>query len=61
MYLILVCNILKCTLQNNIIRDTIIEKDRLLVIQEGLCGFIMGQVINPQGRNHYDDHQIDNF
>jgi hypothetical protein len=42
------------------IRDAIIEKDRLLAMQ-GLCGFIMDQVINPQGRNHYDGHRIDKF
>jgi hypothetical protein len=36
-------------LQRIIKRDTLIEKDRLLAIQEALVGFLMDEVVNPQG------------
>jgi hypothetical protein len=41
------------------LRDALIEKDRLLAIQEALIGFLMDEVINPQGKHHYDNHPID--
>jgi hypothetical protein len=39
-------------------RDALIEKDRLLAIQEALVGFLMDGVVNPQGKFHYDSHPI---
>jgi hypothetical protein len=36
-----------------------IEKDRLLAIQEALMGFLMDEVVNPQGKHYYDNHPID--
>jgi hypothetical protein len=35
------------------------EKDRLLAIQEPLVGFLMDEVVNPQGKHHYDNNPID--
>jgi hypothetical protein len=40
-------------------RDALIEKDRLLAIQDALVGFLMDEVVNPQGKDHYDSHPID--
>jgi hypothetical protein len=40
-------------------KDALIEKDHLLAIQEALVGFLMDEVINPQGKHHYDNHPID--
>jgi hypothetical protein len=39
--------------------DALIEKDRLLAIQEALMGFLMDKVVNPQEKHHYDNHPID--
>jgi hypothetical protein len=46
-------------LQRIIKRDALIEKDRLLAIQEALKGFFLDEVVNPQGKHHYDNHPID--
>lgn len=54
-------SILNRTLQMNKIKEALIEKDRLLAVQEGLCGFLMDEVINPKGRHHYDGHRIDHI
>ena len=43
----------------DMVRDTLILKDRLLAVQEGLVGFLMDEVINPKGKHHYDRHPID--
>jgi hypothetical protein len=32
---------------------------RLLAIQEALMGFLMDEVVNPQGKRYYDNHPID--
>jgi hypothetical protein len=40
-------------------RDALIEKDRLLAIQEALVGFLMDEVVNLQVKHHYDRHPID--
>jgi hypothetical protein len=40
-------------------RDALIEKDRLLAIQEAPVGFLMDEVVSPQGKHHYDSHPID--
>jgi hypothetical protein len=48
-----------CKLQRIIKRDALIEKDHLLAIQEALVGFLMDEVVNPQGKHHYDSHPID--
>jgi hypothetical protein len=37
----------------------LIEKDRLLAIQEALMGFLMDEVVNPEGKHYYDNHPID--
>jgi hypothetical protein len=42
-------------------RDALIEQDRLLAIQEALMGFLMDEVVNPQGKHYYDNHPIDRF
>ena len=47
------------TLQMDKIRQSLIEKDHLLAVQEGLCGFLMDEVINPKGRHYYDRHRVD--
>ena len=41
------------------IRDVLIENDHLLAVQEGLCGFLLDDVVNPKGKHHYDGHPID--
>ena len=46
------------TLQMDKIRQSLIEKDRLLAVQEGLCGFLINQVIDPKGRHYYDRHRM---
>jgi hypothetical protein len=48
-----------CKLQRIIEKDALIEKDRLLAIQEALVGFLMDEVVNPQGKHYYDNHPID--
>jgi hypothetical protein len=48
-----------CSVQRIIKRDSLIEKDCLLAIQEALVGFLMDEVVNPQGKHHYDSNPID--
>jgi hypothetical protein len=37
----------------DLVRDTLIEKDRLLTIQEGLMGFVVDEVVNPKGKHQW--------
>jgi hypothetical protein len=48
-----------CKLKRVIKRDALIEKDHLLSIQEALMGFLMDEVVNPQGKYYYNSHPID--
>ena len=43
----------------DMIRDQLIENDRLLTVQEGLIGFLMDEVVNPKGKYYYDGHPLD--
>jgi hypothetical protein len=36
------------------VKDEVIQKDRLLVIQESLTGFLLDEVVNPAGKHYYD-------
>jgi hypothetical protein len=40
----------------DMVRDALIEKDRLLAIQEGLIEFLMDEVVNLEGKRCYDGH-----
>jgi hypothetical protein len=42
----------------DIVRDTLVEKEPLLVIQ-GLIGLLVDEVVNPKGKHHYHNHSID--
>jgi hypothetical protein len=37
-------------------REALIDKDRLLAIQEAPMGFLMDEVVNPQGKHYYENH-----
>ena len=43
----------------DMVKDELIEKDRLLAVQEGLVGFLVDEVVNPAEKHHYDGHIID--
>ena len=43
----------------DMVKDELIEKDRLLAVQEGLVGFLVDEVVNPARIHHYDGHIID--
>jgi hypothetical protein len=36
------------------VKDEIIHKDRLSVIQKSLLGFLFEEMVNPAGKHHYD-------
>jgi hypothetical protein len=36
------------------VKDEVIQKDRLSAIQESLLGFIHEEVVMPTGKHHYD-------
>jgi hypothetical protein len=38
-------------------KEDLIEPERVMTIQESLCGFLMDEVINPAGE-FYTDHRI---
>jgi hypothetical protein len=38
----------------DMVKDEVIQKDRLSVIQESLLGFIHEEVVMPTGKHHYD-------
>ena len=40
------------------IREELLEKERLLTIQEALIGFLVDEVINPKGEFYYDGHLV---
>jgi hypothetical protein len=48
-----------CKLQKIIKRDALTENNRLLAVQEALMGFLMDEVVNPQGKHYYDSHASD--
>ena len=35
-------------------KENLIESERIRAIQEGLCGFLLDEVINPNGEFHSD-------
>ena len=35
-------------------RDTLIPEERILAIQEAMCGFIVEQVLDEKGEFYYD-------
>ena len=35
-------------------KENLIEPERIRAIQEGLCGFLLDEVINPNGEFHSD-------
>ena len=35
-------------------RDTLIPEERILAIQEAMCGFIVQEVLHPVGEFYYD-------
>jgi hypothetical protein len=39
----------------DMVKDEVIQKDRLLVIQESLIGFLLNEVVNPIGKHYYDE------
>jgi hypothetical protein len=39
----------------DMVKDEVIQKDRLLVIQESLIGFLLNVVVNPIGKHYYDE------
>ena len=42
-------------------RDTLIPEERILAIQEAMCGFIVQEVLHPVGELYYDGvSNIDN-
>ena len=48
-----------CTFHIDMVKNELIEKERLLAVQQGLVGFLMDEVVNPAGKYHYDGHIID--
>ena len=43
-------------------RDTLIPEERILAIQEAMCGFIVHEVLDPVGEFYYDGRSnIDNM
>jgi hypothetical protein len=56
LYLIVGCNILTYLLiiQMDMVKDEVIQKDRLSAIQESLLGFIHDEVTMPTRKHHYD-------
>ena len=42
-------------------RETLVPKERVLAIQEAICGFIVGEVLDKAGEFYYDGvSNIDN-
>jgi hypothetical protein len=40
-------------------KDTLVEKDCILAVQEGLLGFLLVEVRNPTGKHYYDGSLIE--
>jgi hypothetical protein len=38
----------------DMVKDEVIQKDRILVIEESLLGFLLDEVVNPARKHHYD-------
>jgi hypothetical protein len=38
----------------DMVKDEVIQKDRLSAIQESVLGFIDEEVVMPTGKHHYD-------
>jgi hypothetical protein len=36
------------------VKEEVIQKDRLLAIQESLIGFLSDEMVNPEGKHYYD-------
>jgi hypothetical protein len=45
--------------ETDVIKGTLIEKDRLSVVKEGLLGFLSEKVINLAGKHYYDGSPIE--
>jgi hypothetical protein len=43
----------------DMVKYTLIEKDRLLAVDEGLMGFFLDKVINPSRKHYYDRYSIE--
>jgi hypothetical protein len=43
----------------DIYKDTLVEKDCILAVQEGLIGFLLVEVTNPTGKHYYDGSSIE--
>jgi hypothetical protein len=41
------------------VKDTLIEKDHLLAVQESLMGFILDEVIIPAGKHYFKGPAIE--
>jgi hypothetical protein len=41
-------------IQMDMVKDEVIQKDRLLTMQESLLGFIHEEVVMPTGKHYYD-------
>jgi hypothetical protein len=44
----------------DMVKDKVIQKDRLSAIQESLLGFLLEEVVNPAGKHHYDGSKKSN-
>jgi hypothetical protein len=44
----------------DMVKDKVIQKDRLSAIQESLSGFIHEEVVMPTGKHHYDGSKKSN-
>jgi hypothetical protein len=44
----------------DMVKDKVIQKDRLSAIQESLLGFIHEEVVMPTGKHHYDESKKSN-
>jgi hypothetical protein len=42
------------------VKDEVIQKDRLSMIQESLLGFLFEEVVNPEEKQHYDGSKKSN-
>jgi hypothetical protein len=44
----------------DMVKDEVIQKDSLLVIQESFLGFLFKEVVIPTGKHHYDGSKKSN-
>jgi hypothetical protein len=38
----------------DMVKDEVIQTDRLLAIQKSLIGFLLDELVNPAGKHYYD-------